>query len=378
MGEFSERVAGQGRGYGGPGRYVQRVGELDRLGEHVARFGERALILVDAFILEKWGHRLAETLSKVDIKTETLRFAGECCAQEIERVTDAARRFSARVVVGIGGGKTMDTAKCAAVDVGAYMVIVPTTASTDAPCSAIAVRYFDNGDLDTGIFLGRNPDLVLVDSEVVATAPIRFLVAGMGDALSTWPEARANREAQLDNFIGERYPATAAGLAIARSCHEVLLQNGAAARLAAEQGLVTPAVEAVIEANTLLSGLGFENCGVSAAHGISDAFAVLDPQHRLLHGEKVGYGVLCLLVLTGREVAEFQETWAFMRAVGLSTTLQELFGRPVDRAEVESIARASLGVGASTWRIAGPLTVDLLTAAILSADAQSKALAASL
>ena len=210
----------------------------------------------------------------------------------------------------------------------------------------------------------------------IAAAPVRFLIAGMGDALSTWPEARANSDARLDNFVGDGYPITAAGLAIARACHDVLLRYGPDARLAAEQGLVTPAVEAIIEANTLLSGLGFENCGVSAAHGISDAFAVLDPQHRLLHGEKVGFGVLCLLVLTGDDPADFQETCRFMRAVGLPTTLSELFGRRIEREDVDKVATAALAPGASTWRIAGPLTSQLVAAAILSADAQSRAQAA--
>lgn len=369
-----ERTSGQGRGFGSPGKYIQRAGELDRLGEHVLGYGSRALVLVDPFILSKFGARITESLTNHDLEFETLQFGGECSAPEIERITAAARKFQAHVVVGIGGGKTMDTAKCAAVDIGAYMVIVPTTASTDAPCSAIAVRYTPEGQLDTGLFLGRNPDLVLVDSAVVAAAPIRYLVAGMGDALSTWPEARANYEARLDNFVGARYPASAAGLGIAKLCHQVLLRDGMAARLAAEQGLLTPAVENIVEANTLLSGVGFENCGVSAAHGISDAFAVLDPDHKLLHGEKVGFGVLCLLVLEGRDSAEFYETWRFMRDVGLPTRLDDLFGPGVGPKEARLIASAALGDGASTWRISGPLTVDGVTAAILAADRQSDAL----
>ncbi len=168
-----------------------------------------------------------------------------------------------RLSLGIGGGKTADTAKVAACRTGARIVIVPTIASTDAPCSAVAVRYSTDGVYQEAISLPRNPDIVLVDSAVIVRAPARFLVAGIGDALSTWFEARSNVETSSQNFIAGGFPTPAAGLALARVCYDVLLRDALAAKHAAERGALTQAVENIIEANTLLSGLGFENCGVS-------------------------------------------------------------------------------------------------------------------
>ncbi|MGF7473584.1 glycerol dehydrogenase, partial [Salmonella enterica subsp. enterica serovar Minnesota] len=55
---------------------------------------------------------------------------------------------------------------------------------------------------------------------------------------------------------------------LARFCYTTLMRYGRLAKLACEQHQVTPALEHVIEANTLLSGLGFESGGLAAAHAI--------------------------------------------------------------------------------------------------------------
>ena len=89
---------------------------------------------------------------------------------------------------------------------GARIVIVPTIASTDAPCSAIAVRYTPDGVYQESISCARNPDIVLVDSALIAKAPARFLVAGIGDALSTWFEARSNLETASRQLHRRRLP----------------------------------------------------------------------------------------------------------------------------------------------------------------------------
>jgi glycerol dehydrogenase len=71
------------------------------------------------------------------------------------------------------------------------VAIAPTIASTDAPCSALSVIYTDSGEFDRYLMLPHNPNMVIVDTKVVAGAPARLLAAGIGDALATWFEARA-------------------------------------------------------------------------------------------------------------------------------------------------------------------------------------------
>src|ERR1700689_5949837 len=99
------------------------------------------------------------------------------------------------------------------------------------------------------------------------------------------------------NYIASGVPAPAAGLALARACYDVLLRDALAAKYAVERGALTQAVENIIEANTLLSGLGFENCGVSGGHGIHDGLTVLNEPQDFYHGGKVAFGRRCLLIL---------------------------------------------------------------------------------
>jgi glycerol dehydrogenase len=362
-----EQLAVQARGFGSPARYLQGPGLLDSLGKHVLPLGKSAYVLIDGFVADRLGTRLEQALRSAGVPFHLERFGGECSEPEISRATAAARQVLPELVIGVGGGKVLDTAKCVAVALGAAMVIVPTIASTDAPCSAIAVRYTTEGDLDTGLFLRRNPDLVLVDSRIIVDAPVRYLAAGIGDAYSTWIEARSNQEAGLLNFVGDRHRPTSAGLAIARSCHEILMEHAELAVQSARVGRLDPNVEAIIEANILLSGLGFENCGVSVAHGIGDALGTVDRAHRFLHGEKVAFGVLCLLSLEQRPEPEFAEAVAFLAAVGLPTRLGD-FGLDDAAASAAQIARAAIGEGASTWRTAAMVSEASIAAAILDAD----------
>jgi glycerol dehydrogenase len=377
MDEAPQGRVGFGRAYGGPGKYIQGPGEIDRLPEHLKSLGDNAFLLVDGFVLDSLGGALRESLAASGLPYVMERFHGECCSEEIARVEALARSQSAAVVVGIGGGKTADTAKAAACRTGARIVIAPTIASTDAPCSAVAVRYSTDGVYQEAISLPRNPDIVLVDSAIIVKAPARFLIAGIGDALSTWFEARSNVETSSRNFIAGGFPIPAAGLALARVCYDVLLRDALAAKYAAERGALTQAVENIIEANTLLSGLGFENCGVSGAHGIHDGLTALDETHGFYHGEKVAFGTLCLLMLEGRPLAEIEATARFCRALGLPSTLTDLNLANASKAAIERVAIAALAPGSVTWRSAAPLSVATVRDAIIALDAFTSSLATS-
>lgn len=364
------------RAYGGPGKYIQRAGEISRLATHLAPLGRRALVLIDGFLHDRLAATLAQEIGAAGLGVQVVRFGGECTAAEIERVTALARTGGSDILVGVGGGKTADTTKLAAIGVNARIVIVPTIASTDAPCSAVAVRYSADGVYERSVQLARNPDLVVVDTAIVAQAPVRFLVAGIGDALSTWFEARSNLESRSNNYVGEGFPATAAGIAIARACHEVLMRDGLKAKIAVERGLCTAAVENVIEASTLLSSIGFENCGCAAAHGIHDGLTVLAETHSLLHGEKVAFGTLCLLMLENRPLDEIEAMIRFCRSVGLPTTLADLGIVEDTRTNAERVAQGALAPGECTFATPVELSVPVVADAILALDAFATRLAA--
>lgn len=363
------------RAFGGPGLYVQKQGEILQLAGHLARLGQRPFILIDRALHDRLKPPIAASLPE-GLGAAFGRFGGECTWDEIRRIATLARDHRADIILGLGGGKTLDTAKVAAIETGARLLIAPSIASTDAPCSAVAVVYDAHSIFVESLRLPRNPDIVVVDPTLIVGAPLRFFVAGIGDALSTWYEARSNLESRTDNYVAGGYPPTEAGIAIARRCHEVLMREALKARQAVEAGLCTASVEAIIEANILLSGLGFENCGCSAAHGIHDALTQIEETHGLLHGEKVAFGTLCLLMLENRPGAEIEEAIRFCRALGLPTRLADLGIREDVTAKIARVAEAALCnpqniIYATPMR----LSPQLLRDAILALDAFSAALA---
>ena len=71
------------------------------------------------------------------------------------------------------------------------LIIDTTIAATDAPTSHSAVMYTPDGAFDDYAYFKQSPSVVMIDTTVIANAPTRFLVSGMGDALATYFEARA-------------------------------------------------------------------------------------------------------------------------------------------------------------------------------------------
>jgi glycerol dehydrogenase len=267
----------------------------------------------------------------------------------------------------VGGGKTIDTAKMLAHEHNVPVAVVPTIASTDAPCSGCAVVYSEQGVFETVLYQKANPAAVLVDTEIIAKAPVRYLVAGMGDALSTWFEAKSCHDTQSENECGGL--STLTGLTLAKLCYDTLLQYGATAKLAAEQHIITPALEHIVEANVLLSGIGFESGGLASAHAIHNGLTALDETHAYYHGEKVAFGVLASLQLTDAPPNEAATVFAFCEDIGLPTTLADLGLGKVDRNRLMRVAEQACAPGASIHHEAGKITPAEVLQAMLAANA---------
>lgn len=174
-----------------PGKYIQGAGAIKRLGDYLKPLAERWLVVGDKFVLGFAEEMLRKSLADAGLAAEIAPFGGECSHNEINRLRDIAGNAKCTAVLGIGGGKTLDTAKALAHFMNVPVAIAPTIASTDAPCSALSVIYTDEGEFDSYLMLPRNPNMVIVDTQIVAGAPARLLAAGIGDALATWFEARA-------------------------------------------------------------------------------------------------------------------------------------------------------------------------------------------
>ena len=348
-----------------PGKYIQGSGAICELPGLLDLLGRRGLILASPTTCKKilpvcgvdWAAR----------GTLVESFRGECCETEISRVGEIIRRNNVDVLVGMGGGKTIDTAKIAADRAGVPVIVVPTIASTDAPCSGCAVIYSDAGVFESVYYQKMNPSAVLVDEQIIVSAPVRFLVAGMGDALATWFEADSCRRTQSENACGGL--GTEAGYSMARLCYDMLLEYGRSAKTACENQVVTPAFARIVEANILLSGIGFESGGLAAAHSIHNGFTALAPTHAFYHGEKVAFGVLAGLQLNGAPTAITDTVYGFCEAVGLPTTLEALGLDNVARSELMKVAEKTCEPVECVHHEAGIITPENVLNAIIAADA---------
>jgi glycerol dehydrogenase len=308
--------------------------------------------------------------SGMDLHAHSLlveRFAGECCEKELSRLAAIIRERNVDVLVGMGGGKAIDIAKIAADRANIPVIVVPTIASTDAPCSGCAVSYSEQGVFESVYYQKTNPAVVLVDTEIIAKAPVRFLVAGMGDALATWFEAKSCSNTQSENECGGL--STLTGLNLAKLCYDTLLQYGSTAKIAAEQHIITPALEHIIEANILLSGIGFESGGLASAHSIHNGLTALEETHAYYHGEKVAFGVLAGLQLTDAPPEESAVVFSFCEEIGLPTTLADIGLGNFDRSRLMPVAEKACAQNEYIHHEAGKITPDKVLNAVLAANA---------
>ena len=357
-----------------PARYVQGKDAITRVGEFVAPIGKRPLLVADDVV---WGiveDAVRTSFAGADLPVERVGFGRFATPEAIDDLVETIRATDADVVVGLGGGSAIDAAKASGHLAGIRWASVPTAASTDAPTSALAVVYSEEGEFIEYRFFPHNPDLVLIDTKLVANAPVQFLVAGIGDALATWIEARASAKAAATTMAGGL--ATQAGTALAELSWRIIHENAFSALDAVRDGIVTPALESLVEANTLLSGLGFESGGLAAAHAIHNGLTAAPQTHGLTHGQKVNIGSLTQLVLEGAPRAEIEDFVEFTTRVGLPNTLTEIGLSTDDTEELEAVAAAATVESETIHSMPFPVTAADVVAALTSIERLSRSIRA--
>ncbi|BDM64873.1 glycerol dehydrogenase [Shewanella sp. NFH-SH190041] len=353
-----------------PSRYVQGVDAILSLDVHAAALGQKFFVVADGFVMNMTRDKLLQGMQGDQNKLRFEEFNGQCTMSEVRRLQELLEQSGCDAIVGVGGGRTFDTVKAVAYFANIPVIIVPTIAATDAPCTALSVMYNDDGSFSEYLFYPKNPDLVLVDSALVAKAPVRFLVAGMGDALGTYFEARTCLNSKSLNLVGGAV--SQAGFALSKLCYETLKDYGFKAKLAAEQGVVTPAFEKVLEAATYLSGVGAENGGLAAAHSIYNGFTVLEACEKTMHGEIVAFGTLVQLILEDSPIEEIEDVIDFCLSVGLPINLEQIGLARFDAAEIMKVAEAACKEGETIHNTLGGVTVTEVYNAILTADNMGK------
>ena len=341
-----------------PLRYVQGPGALSQLGGQLQAIGvTNPLVLTSPSAKREVGATLSEGLTTMSISHSFLDFGGECTRKEIARIRDACLAGGHDAIINCGGGKTIDAGRAAAcasafwaergevvpdLGAGVHCINVPTVAATDASTSAVSLVYNDDHVIEATMVYPANPTMVFVDTSVIARSPVRLLVSGMGDALATYFEAQMSFQTGTPCILTQAQ-STRTARTLAKLCLDLLLEFGAQAKAECEAGVAGPALEAVTEANVLLSGVGFESGGICGCHAIGHGFHPIGHRFRVpqYHGEEVAFGTLGQLMLEDRSIEDLDLIYGFCRSVGLPTTFAELtLDDPTD-AELEIVARAA-------------------------------------
>ena len=317
---------------GSPTRYIQGKGEMKNLCSYADNYGKKLFILTSASGRKRVEPAITQGQGDSEIVYET--FNGECCMTEINRLIEVVKNAGSEIIVGIGGGKIHDTAKAVAYYMKKPVMIVPTIASTDAPCSALSVIYTDEGVFEKYLFLPSSPNMVMIDTDIVSKAPVRLLISGMGDAMATYFEARACKRSDAANCVGGK--CTLAAMNLAQLCYDTLMDSGVQAMIAVKEGICITAIPET---------------------------------HKLYHGEKVAFGTLVQLVLEDAGEDEIMEVIDFCTEVGLPITLKELGITEVNPEKIMEAATLACAPEDTMGNMPFEVTPETVYAAIMGADA---------
>ena len=347
-----------------PLKYVQGQAALLEVYEEIKNLGKTFLFICSNSGYKNCHDKIEKSFEGKDAKLMFEIFGGVSSIGEVARMQEIVKTNHIDCVVAVGGGSAIDTAKATAHYENLPVAIIPTVVATDAPCTGLSVIYKNDGSFSHYIFYPKNPDAVIVDSDIIAHAPVKFLVAGMGDALGTYFEARACERAKAPSL--ENGGITKSAMALCKLCYETLLQDGYKALKACENKIVTPALEAIIEANTYLSGVGADNGGLAVSHSVYNGFTALEECEHTMHGSVVAFGTLAQLVLEDAPAEEFNQVLEFCVSVGLPVTLREL--GVTDQERVRIAAEHACAPGESIHNMIGDVSASQLYDALIAAD----------
>ncbi|MEM6727512.1 MAG: iron-containing alcohol dehydrogenase [Pseudomonadota bacterium] len=332
-------MASQARLFRMPLRYLQGPGVLERVGAVACAHGTRVGVVTDEAVGALYGAGVDAAIRTAggQVRTETL--AGDVTVGAVSKIAQKLEPFGPETIVGLGGGKALDAAKGVAAERGLPFISAPTSASNDSPTSACYALYNEDHTLAGVRLLPENPVAVIVDTEIIAKAPPATLRSGIGDALAKKFEAEACAAGQGVTPFETRPLLTSR--AIADLAYATLRADAAQALADNAAGRVSEALENVIEANLLMSGLGFENGGLSLAHALTRGLGQLEGVRSAPHGLQIAWCLLIHLRVAGYQDDFLADLAEFYGQIGLPRTLQELGGRAPDSATANALAHAA-------------------------------------
>ena len=233
---------------------------------------------------------LVDDLCAQELMPLAVELQFDCCEDDLGALAPRARQHGCDGVIAIGGGKVLDAGKLLAHRLGLPCITVPTSAATCAGWTALANLYSPQGAFRGDVALERCPDLLIFDHDLVAEAPARTLASGIADAMAKWYEASVSSGESSDGLVQQ-------AVQQARLLRDLLLLEGQGALASPGSESWARVAEASALTAGLIGGLGGARCRTVAAHAVHNGLTQLAQSHGVLHGEKVGFGILVQLRL---------------------------------------------------------------------------------
>jgi glycerol dehydrogenase-like iron-containing ADH family enzyme len=348
-----------------PARVLRGAGILSAVSGEIARLGQRPLVIGGDRSWPLIQSQLLPVFTAADLVVAIGSYGADCSESANAQLKQLATDHQADLIIAVGGGKAMDTAKLVAYQLHLPIVTMPTSGATCAAWTALSNIYSEAGAFQYDVALDRCPDLLVLDYDLIATAPRRTLVAGIGDAIAKWYEASvssgSSERTLLINAVQQ-----------ARVLRDILFQKSAIALDTPGSDIWQDVVDASVLMAGVTGGIGGAQCRTVAAHAVHNGLTHLAASHGMLHGEKVAYGILVQLrleeMLQGNQLAATarQQLLQFYGEIGLPQTLADLGLADCSIAQLQQVAEVACNPQSDIHRLPFAVTPVQLMAAMVS------------
>ncbi len=344
---------------------IKGEGILSKLGKEISQFGHRPLLVSGKNTLELIEPLVQPLSEEYSLTLSSASYTPDCSENSVKLLRKVVKANNNDFIIGVGGGKALDTAKLLAYQCDLPIVTIPTSGATCAGWTALSNIYSDEGAFQYDVGLSRCPDLLILDYSLIQTAPKRTLVAGIGDAIAKWYEASVSSGNSKATLI-------IAAVQQARVLRDILFQQSATAINNPGGEEWREVVDATVLLAGVIGGLGGANCRTVAAHAIHNGLTHIPSAHKALHGEKVAYGILVQLrleeMVQGNQLAATarQQLLKFYTEIGLPATLEDLGLKDVSLAKLRQAAEIACNPQSDIHRLPFNVFPEQLTAAMVS------------
>jgi glycerol dehydrogenase len=348
-----------------PAQIIKGENCLSKSGKAIANLGTRPLVVGGKHTLNLIKTYLEPLFTDFNLTAIYHSYAPNCTETTQTQLKQAVKNHQADLIIGIGGGKSLDTAKLLANNCHLPIITIPTSGATCAAWTALSNIYSEEGAFQYDIGLAHCPNLLILDYNLIATAPRHTLVAGIGDAIAKWYEASVSSGDSTATL-------TIAAVQQARVLRDILFQKSAIAL----QNPLGREWQEVVDATVLLAGvsggLGGANCRTVAAHAVHNALTHLTQAHHNLHGAKVAYGILVQLrleeiVLNNQlAVTSRQQLIKFYQEIGLPCTLEDLGLQDITLTQLRHCAEIACQPKSDIHRLPFSVNPEQLVTAMVS------------